>query len=289
MFGLDVGNLTSALAAVAGSGADVLPNATGNRTPPTAVSYGAQQRYLGEDAVAQRMTNWRSTVVGLPSMLARSALPSDGDLVLAGAESGGDGVRVSYRGKELTVATEAVVGAYIGGMVRLARGQYRANDLALVVAVPSYYTATQRQALRSAAVIGGAGQRLQLCDETLATALFYAHDRLSIKPQADAGGSAVLFVDAGHSHTTAFVAAFDHSERCLRVVDSEVVMMGGRDFDALLARKFEADFAAEKGAPISSERARLRLVKEAENAKTVLSANSDWSAMMEELQDGNNP
>ena len=283
MFGLDLGNYTSSLASVAGTGADVLPNTIGNRTPPTAVGYGAQKRFLAEDAIAQRNTNWRNTFVGLPSLLGRCGLATDA-AELAATESGGDGVRVNYRNSELTVAAEAIVGAYIGGMVHQARGECGGKDPAMVFAVPSCFSEVQRLALHSSAVIAGA-QRVQLCDETVATALFYAHDRLS-GPACPEASSAVMFVDAGHNHTTMFVAAFDCESRTLCVVDSEVVMVGGRDFDALLASKFEADFLEAKGVKITSDRARLRLLAEAEKAKEVLSANSSWEALMEELQDG---
>ena len=121
---------------------------------------------------------------------------------------------------------------------------------------------------------------------------------------------AVLFIDAGHCHTTAFVVHYDlgvgashpllvissyssteKSSRAgatgtLRVVDSETMLVGGRDFVALLAQKFERDVHEQKGVEITSQRAKLRLLSEAERAKKVLSANSSWSALLEELQEG---
>ena len=72
----------------------------------------------------------------------------------------------------------------------------------------------------------------------------------------------------------------------LRVVDSETILVGGRDLVALLAQKFERDVHEQKGVEITSQRAKLRLLSEAERAKKVLSANSSWNALLEELQEG---
>ena len=288
MFGLDLGNKASVLAVVTESGAaDTLPNAIGSRTTPTAVGYGAQQRFLGEAAVAQKMTNCRNTIEGIPALLGRCTV--DTDAVLSVTEAGGDGVRVIYRGAEVTIATQAVVGAFVGGIVRMARANsdLGAPEPAIVLAVPSYFSGVQRQSLHHAATVGGA-RVANLCEEADATALFYAHERLSNSaPAPDTlGVSAILFIDSGHNHTTAFLALFDRSARALRVVDQEVVLVGGRDFDRVLASKFEADFQLQKSTPISSERARLRLLLEAEKAKEVLSANGSYNTMVEELQDG---
>ena len=286
MFALDLGNHTSVLAVVDGGGADTVPNAIGSRATPTVVSYGAQQRYLGEDAASQRVTNSANTVEGLPSLLGRRAAGGGGGADPATTELGGDGVRVSYGGKELTLANEAVVGAYMAGMVQLARNVHPVpgQEPALVLAVPSYYTAVQRHALAHAGTIAGA-RIAQLCDETIATALFYAHERLADAAQTSRS-QAVLFVDAGHCHTTAFVVHYDHASGTLRVVDSETILVGGRDLVALLAQKFERDVQEQKGVQITTRRAKLRLLAEAEKAKKVLSANSSWSTLMEELQEG---
>lgn len=285
MFALDIGDHTSVLATVAGTGADTVPNAIGSRATPTVVSYGARQRYLGEDAAAQRVTNSANTVEGLPSLLGRRAASGNGGAEAATTEIGGDGVRVSYGGREITVANEAVVGGYMAGMVQLARNVHpmAGQEPMLVLAVPSYYTPVQRHALAHAGAIAG-GQIAQLCDETVATALFYAHDRLKDADQTSS--QAVLFVDAGHCHTTVFVVHYDLASSTLRVVDTETILVGGRDFVALLAQKFERDVHKQKGVEITSRRAKLRLVSEAEKAKKVLSANSSWSAVLEELQDG---
>eukprot|EP01043_Picozoa_sp_COSAG02_P078416 COSAG02_NODE_17640_length_989_cov_2.312360_1_plen_136_part_10 len=121
MFGLDLGDHTCVLAAVEGTGADTVPNAIGSRATPTVVSYGGRQRYLGEDAAAQRVTNSANTVEGLASLLGRRRWSSTGGAEPATTELGGDGVRVSYAGSEITLANEAVVGAYMAGMVQLAR------------------------------------------------------------------------------------------------------------------------------------------------------------------------
>eukprot|EP01043_Picozoa_sp_COSAG02_P034232 COSAG02_NODE_2383_length_8991_cov_40.938934_7_plen_660_part_00 len=285
MFGLDLGDHTCVLAAVEGAGADTVPNAIGSRATPTVVSYGGRQRYLGEDAVAQRVTNSANTVEGLASLLGRRRWSSTGGAEPATTELGGDGVRVSYGGSDITLANEAVVGAYMAGMVQLARSvnPVAGREPALVLAVPSYYTPVQRHALAHAGAIAG-GQVAQLCDETVATALFYAHERLKDAPQNSS--QAVLFVDAGHCHTTAFVVHYDHAAGTLRVVDNETILVGGRDFVALLAQKFERDVHEQKGVEITTRRAKLRLLSEAEKAKKVLSANSSWSAVLEELQDG---
>jgi hypothetical protein len=69
--GIDLGNLNTVVAVARKGGIDVITNDTSNRATPSLVCFGEKQRYLGEAAKNQEMSNFKSTVSTLKRLLAR--------------------------------------------------------------------------------------------------------------------------------------------------------------------------------------------------------------------------
>mmetsp|Transcript_5859 Transcript_5859/g.5099 ORF Transcript_5859/g.5099 Transcript_5859/m.5099 type:complete len:129 (+) Transcript_5859:436-822(+) len=106
---------------------------------------------------------------------------------------------------------------------------YRKHGVSLnefVLSVPSYFTQQERRALLDAAKIADV-KVLQLMNESTAIALSYGIFRkkeLTDKPRN------VIFIDVGHSKTSAFVASFT-SEKLTMLNQVHERNLGTRDLD----------------------------------------------------------
>ncbi|KAF8940050.1 adenyl-nucleotide exchange factor sse1, partial [Haplosporangium gracile] len=59
---IDFGNLQSVIAVARNRGIDVICNEVSNRFTPSLVSFGPKQRYLGETAKTQEISNFKNTI-----------------------------------------------------------------------------------------------------------------------------------------------------------------------------------------------------------------------------------
>lgn len=75
--GIDFGNLNTVIAVARNRGIDVICNEVSNRATPSLVSYGSKQRYLGEAAKTQEISNFKNTVSSLKRCIGRPFNDSD--------------------------------------------------------------------------------------------------------------------------------------------------------------------------------------------------------------------
>ena len=69
--GIDFGNQNTVVAVARNRGIDVITNDTSNRATPSLVTFGDKQRYLGEAAKTQEISNFKSTVSTLKRVVGR--------------------------------------------------------------------------------------------------------------------------------------------------------------------------------------------------------------------------
>jgi heat shock protein 4 len=69
--GIDFGNLNTVIAVARNRGIDVICNEVSNRATPSLVSFGPRQRFLGEGAKTQEISNFKNTVASLKRLLGR--------------------------------------------------------------------------------------------------------------------------------------------------------------------------------------------------------------------------
>ena len=108
---------------------------------------------------------------------------------------------------------------------------------------------------------------LRVLNEGTAAALSYGIYKSAKKEFAEGRESKVLFLDMGHGHFSATVAAFTNAS--LKIVASASDDgIGGREIDAAIARWFAAEFKAKTGLDAwENRKARLKLMVAAEKAK----------------------
>ena len=215
-------------------GVDVITNEVSNRATPSLVSFGPRQRYLGEAAKTQEISNMKNTVGSLTRLAGRSI--NDPDVTIeqeyVSAQlvdvNGQVGAEVNYLGKKEKFSATQLCGMFLTKIRQTASAELRLPVNDMVFSVPAWYTDAQRRSLLDAAEIAGV-KVLRLVNETTATALGYGITKLDL-PSAEEKPRRTAFIDIGHSNYTCTICEFRKGE--LKVVSTAWDRhFGGRNFD----------------------------------------------------------
>jgi heat shock protein 4 len=274
--GIDFGSESSKVAVARRKAIDVLQNEVGNRKTASYVGFSDRQRLIGDEAAAQCMSNSANTFFCMKRFLGVSF-----DDPWVARESayvpykpvnlnGKVGFEAKYCGKREVFSVEQITAALLQKLKGVAeKGLENQRVTDCVLSVPSWWPEAPRRALLDAANIAGLNV-LRLMNETTAVALNYGILRPLPKDEA----SKVMFVDIGATSTTATVASFVAGGLKILGTASDP-FLGGRDFDGLLVQHFDAYIKKQyKMDVLSNDRSRLKLWKECERVKRILSANS---------------
>lgn len=294
--GIDFGSRRSVVAIARRGGVDICCNEVSNRATPSLVSFAQEERHIGEAAANFQAQNPRNTIAGIQRLLG-AAFDSEftrGEVARLTAQvvatsAGGVAASVSYGATnedgdvpQITLPFESLAGMLFASLLNIASNEYKAPVKDCVITVPGYYTEAQRRAVIAAASIGNVNV-LRVANEHAAVALSYGIFRTAELPATDP--VMVAFVDVGDAGTTVCIAAFTNSSADIKSVAFEPCL-GGRDFDAAVANVFNEQFKDKYGIDaMSKPRPKLRLLKEAEKVKRVLSANSQATLSIECLMD----
>lgn len=243
VYGIDLGTATSAIAQLDPLGApQVLDNANGNPTTPSVVWFDDSS----------------TSVVG---EVARSELRFGSDEVVELVKRHmGEDRTWSFHGREYT--PESISAVILRSLVQQANPT--ADRVPVVITVPAYFGAKEREATRNAGEIAGL-EVLNLVAEPVAAALFYD----SLEPLKDKN-LLVYDLGGGTFDVTAVRSAGDTFEIIATEGDSR---LGGADWDRLLMDHLLDSFVEETGdESVESDPVfRAKLAEAAVNCKEALS------------------
>ena len=251
-------------------------NDCSNRQTPTVVGYTDTNRQLGEAGLAQHVGNWKNTVVDLKRVVGGSWTDAEfvedvKRLPFKVEQEGNDGVviEVMYGGEKVRLSPEQVTGAMFTHLKVLAERVLEGQKVMdCVIAVPHYFTDRMRRGVLDAAKIAGLNV-LRLLNEGTAIALQYG----LLRSLPESNPIKVMFFDLGHTHTTVTLTSFIAGSLTI-LATSCLRNVGSRDFDRVIVKKI-AEYALDKYRLdiLSNVKATLRLTKQSEKIKKMLSAN----------------
>ncbi|PIA14692.1 heat shock protein 70 [Coemansia reversa NRRL 1564] len=284
--GFDIGNLQSVIAVARNRGIDIVTNEVSNRATPTMISFGKNQRYIGESAKTQELSNFKNTVAAIKRLIGRSydePEVQEFEAQFIGCKlcdvSGEAGVEVNYLGKPTKFSATQLYAMYLGKLRDTTAKELGGAMSDVVISVPGWYTDRQRRAVLQASEIAGLNC-LRVLNDNTAAALGYGITKSDL-PEDKARN--VVFVDLGHSSFTVSVVAFKKGELKVKSVAYDRGV-GGRNFDQALLDHFVAVFDEKYKLDIkSSSKAQVRLRAACEKLKKVLSANSQAPITVENL------
>nr|CAG8434416.1 9395_t:CDS:2 [Entrophospora candida] len=274
--GIDLGNLNSVIAVARNRGIDVICNEVSNRATPSLVSFGAKQRYLGEAAKTQEISNFKNTVASLKRLAGRTYQDKElqeiekhfinADLVDA---KGQVGVKVQYLGEEKIFSATQVISMYFTKLKEITTAELKIPISDVVISVPGWFTDVQRRSILDAAEVAGLNC-LRLMNDTTASALGYGITKPDLPEDKPRN---VVIVDIGHSTYSVAIVAFIKGQLTVKSTAYDR-NFGGRNFDQLLVDHFAEVFREKYKIDVkSNQRALFRLRTAAEKLKKVLSAN----------------
>jgi len=197
-------------------------------------------------------------------------------------------VKVTLKGEPQVLPIEAVAGMIVKHMGKLAAAKAaQSSNLSdgkteeqlfpqdWVIAIPSYYSDSQRRGLQAGCEISGIPGVLRLMHEHTAVALSYGIFKDLKKEFTKDKPTNIMFIDMGASCYTVSIVSFEPGRL---VVKSSFFdeNLGGRDFDDVIAKwlaeKFEEKYKGKLSAkPMDKPKVRLKLLAAAEKAKKTLS------------------
>ncbi|KAF9931348.1 adenyl-nucleotide exchange factor sse1 [Linnemannia zychae] len=286
--GIDFGNLQSVIAVARNRGIDVICNEVSNRFTPSLVSFGPKQRYLGETAKTQEISNFKNTISSLKRIVGRTLADKDVQevekqyLTVPLLDVNGQlSVKVNYKGEEAVFTTTQVFAMYLTKMKEIAANETKMPVSDCVISIPSWFSDIQRRAVLDASEIAGLNV-LRLINDSTAVALGYGITKTDLPEDKPRN---VCFVDVGHSTYTVSIVSFIKGQLTVkaRAFDRH---FGGRDFDRMLVDHFAAEFKTKYGIDVKSNgKAMIRLMAGCEKLKKILSANAQAPLNIESIME----
>jgi len=292
--GVDFGCQNAVIAAAGRGGVDVILNGNSNRLNPNMVSFDAS-RTFGEGASSSAISNYKNCITSMKRLVGLSFddPKAEAEMKLAPftcvpiKRAGGNaiGVKVYYNSEEKIIPVEVVAGMMVKHMGSIVANHSATTSSAdpaslfpqdWVVAVPSYYNDSQRQAFLTGCEVAGIPTIQRLMQETTATALAYGIFK-DIRKEFEKSDKPthVMFLDLGATSYQVCIAAFEPGKLTIKTTQFDD-NLGGRDFDMKIAQHF-ADKFEEKyknklsGKPMSKPKVVKKLLVAAEKAKKTLS------------------
>ena len=269
ILGIYLGTTNSVAAVIEAGEADVVESAEGNRITPSVVAVNTRsgERYVGQTAKRQAVTNPENTVFSVKRLMGRrfdeaevqdaaSRLPYK---IVAG-ENGDAHVEMGGQ----SYAPPQISSMVLQKIRQDAEAKLGERITQAVITVPAYFNDAQRQATKDAGTIAGL-EVLRIINEPTASSLAYGIDR----QQTD---STVAVFDLGGG--TFDITLLELGEGVFEVLSTNGdTFLGGDDFDEAILSWLVSEFRSETGIDLGQDRMALQRLRDAaERAKIELSS-----------------
>ena len=269
ILGIDLGTTNSVAAVIEAGEAEVVESAEGNRTTPSVVAVNTRsgERYIGQTAKRQAVTNPENTVFSVKRLMGRRF--TDPEVQDAATRLPYKIVSGENGDAHVEMAGQAYAPPQISSMVlqkirQDAEAKLGERITQAVITVPAYFNDAQRQATKDAGTIAGLDV-LRIINEPTASSLAYGIDR----QQTD---STVAVFDLGGG--TFDITILELGEGVFEVLSTNGdTYLGGDDFDEAILNWLVGEFRSETGIDLTQDRMALQRLRDAaERAKIELSS-----------------
>ena len=240
--GIDLGTTNSCVAVMEGGNATVIANTEGSRTTPSVVGFTKTgERLVGQVAKRQAVTNADRTISSIKTHM-------------------GSDYKVSIDGKNYTPQE---ISAMILQKLKADAEAYLGETITeAVITVPAYFTDAQRQATKDAGKIAGLEVK-RIINEPTAAALSYGMDKENEQ-------KVMVYDLGGGTFDVSIIEIGDGVQEVLATAGNN--RLGGDDFDQRIINWMVAEFKAETGVDLTSDKMAMQRLKEAaEKSKIELS------------------
>eukprot|EP00300_Choanocystis_sp_HF-7_P004191 c13205_g1_i2.p1 GENE.c13205_g1_i2~~c13205_g1_i2.p1 ORF type:complete len:842 (+),score=240.92 c13205_g1_i2:72-2597(+) len=283
--GFDIGNDSCKVAIARRGGIDMAVNEVSSRQTASIVSFNGHERFVGESAVTQVISNTSNTVCNLLRVIGQDINSQsvqeemeNSSVKIIASNKNTVLYQVQYEDETRSFRPERLMGMLLANLRKTAENELGSKVVDCVLTVPIHFKVEQRQAMIDAAQIVGL-KPLCLINNTTAAALQWGFYRT---PEE---GQVVCFVDCGHSSFDVSVVRFGKDKFQVLGTSSSTRLASVRLDHIIahhLARIFKDNFKVDA---LSRPRPKVRVFQAAEKAKRVLSANPSTPVNIECLMD----
>ena len=268
ILGIDLGTTNSAMAILQAGDPEIIESSEGGRTTPSivAVNPKTSERYVGQVAKRQAITNPENTVFSVKRLMGRKfddpvAQKDIASLPYKVLKSPNGDAQVTMSGKN--VSPPEVSAMILRKLKEDAETKLGESVSQAVITVPAYFDDSQRKATKDAGTIAGL-EVLRIINEPTAAALAYGLDKK--------GEEVIAVYDMGGG--TFDISILDIGGGTFEVKSTNGdTHLGGDDFDQRLLDWMADEFKRDNGIDLRQDRLALQRLKEAaEKAKIELSS-----------------
>ena len=269
VLGIDLGTTNSVASVVEAGEPVVVENAEGNRVTPSVVAVNprSSERYVGQMAKRQAVTNPQNTVFSVKRLMGRKYDDSEtqkaaGSLPYKIVKASNGDAYVEMGGKQF--APPQISAMILQKMKQDAEAKLGEEISQAVITVPAYFNDAQRQATKDAGQIAGL-EVLRIINEPTAASMSYGVGK-------DGGDKTLAVYDLGGG--TFDISILEMGDGVFEVKStSGDTFLGGDDFDQRIMDWLIDEFRSETGIDLGQDRMALQRLREAaEKAKVELSS-----------------
>ena len=265
IIGIDLGTTNSCVAVFEGNEPVVIANSEGKRTTPSVVGFVENgERKVGDPAKRQAITNPKKTVYSIKRFMGENWQQTEKEIsrVPYSVVNEGGYPRVDIDGRKYT--PQEISAMVLQKMKKTAEDYLGQEVTEAVITVPAYFSDSQRQATKEAGQIAGLEVK-RIVNEPTAAALAYGVDKANKDMK-------IAVFDLGGG--TFDISILEFGGGVFEVLSTNGdTHLGGDDFDQKIIDWMLAEFKAQEGVDLSSDKMALQRLKEAaEKAKKELSS-----------------
>ena len=265
IIGIDLGTTNSCAAVMEGGEPTVLENSEGGRTTPSVVGVNVKsdERYVGQAAKRQAVTNPENTVFSIKRFMGRKHTETKSESSQypyeLKASKNGD---VSVVLGEKPMSPPEVSAMVLRKIKEDAESKLGETITQAVITVPAYFNDSQRNATKDAGKIAGL-EVLRIINEPTAAALAYGLDKQ--------GDQTIAVYDLGGGTFDISILQIGEGVFEVKATNGDT-HLGGDDFDQRIINWIIEEFKKDQGIDLQNDNMALQRLKEAaEKAKIELS------------------
>ena len=264
VIGIDLGTTNSCVSVIEGGKPTVIINGEGKRTTPSVVSFKEGERFVGDSAKRQSVTNPKNTIYSVKRFIGSTfdEIKKEAKKMPYDVTSGKNG-QVTITVNDKTYVPQEISAIVLQNLKKQAEDYLGESVTDAVITVPAYFNDSQRNATKEAGEIAGLNV-LRIINEPTAASLAYGLD--------DDKERKVVVYDLGGG--TFDVSILEMGDGIFEVLSTNGdTHLGGDNFDESIIDWIIEDFKSDSGIDISSDSMAIQRVREAaEKAKIELSS-----------------
>lgn len=283
--GIDLGTTYSCVGVYQNGKVEIIANDQGERTTPSYVSFGEEERLIGIAAKSAANTNPLNTVYDSKRMIGREF--SDSNLqedmkhfaFKVIDDNGKPKISVDFKGENKKFTPEEISAMVLVKMKTIAEEYLGQPVTKAVVTVPAYFNDAQRQATKDAGAIAGL-TILRIINEPTAAAIAYGLDKITEKQR-----NVLIFDFGGGTHDVSLLSLEDGVFEVKATAGD--THLGGEDIDNRIVDYVLEEFKKKHKIDLRANKKAVRRIHTvAERAKRTLSGSTIATIEVDSVQDG---